>query len=306
MLIDISGSMNNDNNLDGLPDGTGPAIFDLVQEAINRFIGGLPRGSNIVIIPFGNQVNPDNLRRYTLDASGGRVEAQAFVSSLVALDSETRITESVSVALSELQALRADDDRPHIQSVLLYTDGIGNGPDDLIGGAPSVDELLNRLGAYRADQPFLFVKYVALGLEVPNAEQLEDSGIVKVFEEAPGVVSEVREVRLSIPRADLGTMQPNEPRSLRLCAASGELSAGVPLRFSLNQDGLPGDMSAVLAPAEGTLGPDGVEMVLTVRRPEQSGSEGRQTVEVRVETTDPLVILAPAAIPVSFLLAPPP
>ena len=186
LLIDISGSMI------GIT-GT-PVIFNEVKDSAKEFVHSLARGSNVVIIPFGNPVNPDAIRQFTLDGSGGRLAARNYIDSLEANNDVTQITASVKVALDELRKLNEADDRPHVQTILLYTDGIGNGPEDTDAtGESSVEALLDALEASRTDQEFLFVKYISLGVPVPRINELEDGG-VEVIEEEEGVVRPIREL----------------------------------------------------------------------------------------------------------------
>lgn len=303
VLIDISGSMNNDiEPIDGFPDGTGPVIFPDVQNSAKRFIDSVPRGSNVVIIPFGNQVNPDTVRQFTLDASGGREDAKTYIDGLIPIESNTYITDAVTVALAQLARLRQDDARTHWQTILLYTDGVETGLNE----DQTVDALLERIEAYKSDQPHLYVKYVALGVEVPDREKLESVEGVEVVEEADGVVTSVRSVQLSIPRADLGTLQPDESVTNMLCAYSDQLDTPIPVQLSVNMDGLPRDLRMELLPGRAELGREGVQLKWTLRRDAGSLTTGRREVRLRITTNDPEVILDPAFIPVTFTVAPPP
>jgi hypothetical protein len=299
--------MANDINLDGLPDNTGPVIFPDVQASANQFIDSLARGSNVTIIPFGNPINPDAVRSYTFDTSGGREEAKAYVNGLQPNNSLTHITDAVAYGLDELDRMAADDDRPHVQTILIYTDGVGNGENDRDGqNQPSVDQMLANLQAHRSDQPFLFVKYVALGVEVPHRDRLENEGGVEVIEEASGEVTEVREIRVSIPQNNLGVVPPGTVVHNRLCATSGDLSTPVSVAISLDFDAMPLDLRLNLDSSDVQLGPDGIPLEWSVERSESSLSEGTFEVHVELSTSDPSVILVPASLPVTLTVPPVP
>jgi hypothetical protein len=111
ILIDVSGSMNDERNLDGVPAGTGPVIFADVQESAKRFLDSLARGSNVAIIPFGNPINPDNIRQFSFDDSGGRDDAKAYVNGLEPNQGFTHITSEMTAAMDELSLMAGEDER---------------------------------------------------------------------------------------------------------------------------------------------------------------------------------------------------
>lgn len=294
LLIDISGSMV------GVT-GT-PVIFDKVKDSAKEFVDSLARGSNVVIIPFGNPVNPDAIRTFTLDGSGGRADARNYIDSLEANNDVTQITASVKVALAELQTLSQADDAPHVQTILLYTDGIGNGPEDTdANNESSVDALLAALDASRTDQEFLFVKYISLGVPVPRIDELEKGG-VEVIEEAEGVVRPIRELRLTVPRPNLGALQPGDTVEGRLCVVSEAPGEPIPLTLRLDQDALPLDIRLDFEPGAADLGADGVPLRWTLADDEGAvqATSGEQTVYLDVTTADPEIVLVPARIPLTF------
>jgi hypothetical protein len=308
ILIDVSGSMNDDRNLDGVPDGTGPVIFGDVQESAKLFLDSLARGSNVAILPFGNPINPDSVRRFSFDDSGGRDNAKAYVDGLVPDQGFTHITSAMTAAMDELSLMASEDVRPHVQTILLYTDGIGNGPGDRdANGNPSVDDLLGKIKAYRSDQPFLFVKYIALGVEVPNRERLKTEGDIEVVEEASGQVSPVREIRLAIPQDNLGVV-PVDGGTVnhRLCAVSGDLSSPVPLKLSANTDGLPVDLRLQFSPAGGDLTGDGLPLEWVLSGNSEAYSPGTYEVVVTASTEDAEVFLVPSTFKVTLTVPPPP
>ena len=299
LLIDISGSMVGFNG--------SPVIFDEVKDSAKTFVDSLARGSNLVIIPFGNPVDPDAIRQFTLDGSGGRLAARNYIDSLEANNDFTQITASVKVALAELQKLSQADEAPHVQTILLYTDGVGNGPEDTVDNAPSVDALLDALGAARTDQEFLFVKYLSLGVPVFLNDVLEDGG-VEVIEEEEGVVRPIRELRLTVPRPNLGALQPGDSVDGRLCVTSAAPGEPIPLTLRLDQGALPLDIQLDFEPRTADLGAAGVALRWTLADDEGAGvaTSGDQTVYLDVRTADPEIVLVPARIPLTFNLVIPP
>lgn len=300
VLIDISGSMEG---------RTGTAvIFPEVKASAKTFVDSLARGSNVVIIPFGDPVDPNAIRKFTLDASGGRANARDYIDSLVADNGMTYITDAVDIALQELRKLAQEGGPSHVQTILLYTDGLGNGPTDLANGQFSVENILDALNAYKTDQEFLFVKYLSLGVEVPDKQILQDSG-VEVIEEPQGQVRPVREVRLDVPRAQLGVLQIGESAATRLCVVSGDVADPVGVRLFANQDAIPADLTLRLDSDQVAITQEGVELTWTL----ESDAEGDELVSagtfeavLEVASNEADVVLVPVRFPVSFTVEPPP
>jgi hypothetical protein len=253
--------MEDDINFDGINDGQHADIFDQVKASVKGFLTDVPRGSTVLIIPFGDTINPDNVRKFQIGPGGGRADAQTYVDSLVADNRMTHLTESVKFALDRLQQLQvADSNRQHYQTLLLYTDGEGNGPGDRdTGGNFVVDEFLNAIEAFQADQPFLFVKYLALGTTVPGKDRLTGAG-VEVIEQPSGQVPQLRELRLDLVGANLGAFEVGESRQTRLCPVAGGLDPNLRFVFTVDQDTLPQDLSVQVAPPITVIGEDGVTL----------------------------------------------
>jgi von Willebrand factor type A domain len=229
LVIDISRSMSGG--------GGSQNIFPEVKAAIIDYLNAIPAGANIRIIPFSGQIDSDKILSLTLNSDSDRQQAVDYVKGLVANGQGTWIYNAVDTALDALKQMRGDDTRPHVQSLLLYTDGRGNGPNDR-----PVSTLINRLNVARADQQYLYVKYVALGTDVPGEDQLKQGGIdvVKVPE---GVApAPVREVGVAPSALDLGAVTAGQSASVtrQLCTLPRVGDAtGQDLHLAVNDQGLP-------------------------------------------------------------------
>ncbi len=300
VLVDVSGSM-----VGALADGSvDPSrdIFATVKESIKEYVGELQPGSLVHIIPFGNPVDPLRVRTFGIEnpdaPDGDGAAALAYIDSLPADNIETHITSSVQYALDLLDGMRAGDDREHIQTILLYTDGIGNGPEDLdANGNFSLANLAAVLGEYTQEQPYLFVKYVSLGVEVPNRVDLVEIG-VDVVETARGGAP-VREVRLSVAPPDLGTLAPGAPATNLLCASSGDLGDGISVVVNDDPADLPDDVQVAFRAGGSVLTEDGLPLTYTLANLPDSGS-GPFTTHVEVRSDDPEIFFIPSRLPVTF------
>ncbi len=310
VLIDVSRSMINDFDFDGTPDAQprSPNIFSDVQASAKDFMDSLAPGSNVVIIPFGTGVVAERTGRFSFDGSGGRDSAKAHIDGLVPDQGNTHITVAMNAGIEELERMATGDSRPHVQTILLYTDGTGNGPGDVnAAGESTVDDLLAGLQSYREDQPFLYVKYVALGVEVPNRDRLENEGGIEVIEEAAGQVRSVREIRLSIPHTNLGIVQVGgAPVAHRLCVTSGDVSTPVPLKLFADTSSVPRDLQLNFSPLESEFGTDGIVLSWELNGDGVLYTPGTYEVRVDLSSSDAEVVLVPNTFTLLLTVPPPP
>src|SRR5215217_4228913 len=245
-LIDISRSMSGG--------GGNQNIFPEVKAAIIDYLRELPIGVNVRIIPFSGGINPDRIFEATLTDEDDRQAAIDHVDDLVANGQGTWIYNAVDRALHALKEMQGDDDQAHIQSLLLYTDGQGNGPNDR-----PVTTLVDRLNVARSDQQYLYVKYIALGTDVPGESELEDGG-VDVVKVPRGVApSPVREVGIAPATIDAGAVRAGQSAtaSRQLCTLPriGD-ATGEELEVSVDGQSLPGGVELDLDPGSLKIGTD--------------------------------------------------
>lgn len=144
-VVDTSASMM------GLGDGKA-VIFPKVQAELIRFLGDLPAGAEVVILPFHQ--GPQGQARFRLPEE--RAKAQAYIRSLKATGQNTWIYRTL-VAL--LENLPID---PGLATVYyIFTDGVDNDRRGPYRMRDVVERFRLRQG------PYDWIYYVALGAEVP-------------------------------------------------------------------------------------------------------------------------------------------
>ena len=305
ILLDVSGSMEGIQN-DGSIDPT-KIIMPAVKESLKQYLSELQPGSQVTIIPFTGQINADNVLKISIedtpDPDNALAEADAYIDGVVAGQTGgTFITAAISYGLDELAQSR-DDDRQHIQTMLLFTDGEGNGPTDLDENNDFiVDNLLDAIDEYKREQPYLFVKYVSLGVPVPDAAEMEQRG-VDVVETVDGVPP-VREVRVAIVPDQLDGLGPGVAAANLLCATSGEVGDGIQVAVNDDPSELPADVQIAFRSEGSILTAQGLPLTYTLASTPTSGL-GPFTTYVEVKSADPEVLVNPSRLPVTVTLADP-
>lgn len=304
ILLDVSGSMEGWQD-DGSRDFS-KQIMPAVKDSLKQYLSELPPDSQVTIIPFAGDIDTaEALTFKTGNVAGsenGLADAETYIDDIVADNAGTHITDAITYGLDELAQSR-DDDRQHIQTMLLFTDGEGNGENDVdANGDFIVDNLLDAIGEYKREQPYLFVKYVSLGVAVPDAEEMERRG-VDVVETAEGVPP-VREVRVAIVPDQLSDLKPGVAAANLLCATSGEVGDGLEVVVNDDPAGLPPDVALAFRSEGNTLTADGMPLTYTLAGTPSSG-RGPFTTFVEVKSADPEVLMNPSRLPVTFTIADP-
>jgi hypothetical protein len=293
VLIDVSGSMV------GLPAGSGNAvIFPQVQRAVSEFVMDLPDGSNLTIVPFSGAIDDAAIRAFVGIDDTDRENAVAYLDALEANGQVTWLYSAIDHGLSELEKMREADARPHLQSLFVYTDAEGNGPDDL-----TLDVLLQRIDAERADQEHLYVKYISLGAPVEEAATLEAHDI-DVRQDPAGVVSPFFLVQVSPTALDLGAMMDSGLLQTTLEFRSNALeAAGQPISLSV-VGALPGGGSLSIVPARAAVGAR-TTVTFSLEDAGQTIAPGPYHLDLLLESGNPALQIAPETIPMTFTIAEP-
>lgn len=293
-LIDISRSMGGA--------GGSPNIFPEVKAAIVGYLNSLPTGVNIRIMPFAGQINPSNVLAITLNGDADRKTAVDHVDGLIPNGQGTWIYEAVGQALAALKQMQGNDPNPHIQSLLLYTDGQGNGPNDR-----PVSTLVDRLKVARADQPYLYVKYIALGADVPGEQDLKNGGVDVVKVPQGMAPSPVREVGIAPATLDLGAVNAGQSASAarQLCTTSRVGNAsGEKLTVSVDGQNLPNGVQIKVDPGALTVGATANNLQLTIAAG-ANVAPGTYHAQLSVKpATASDVVLAPSTVGLTFEVRP--
>ncbi|MGI9253275.1 MAG: vWA domain-containing protein, partial [Thermomicrobiales bacterium] len=152
VMLDISRSM---RGVRGLGDELYYEQYDIwpaVQASATQYLEMLDSDAAVYIVPFSGGVidpetgqviyplpsnvnvsDPDAVKLsdpFYLSELGQRQAAVDLINGLYPDSEGTFIAQSMDYALKLLRQLKADDDRQHVQTLMIYTDGIGNGPGD--------------------------------------------------------------------------------------------------------------------------------------------------------------------------------
>ncbi|MFM9106407.1 MAG: hypothetical protein ACKOWF_06870, partial [Chloroflexota bacterium] len=327
ILVDVSRSMRGIRGLNDEDYVENLDIWDEVVQSVTQFVSELDDQASVYIVPFaGGLVGsdgelfdpsspafaPEAVQTFTpfyMSEPGDRDAAIAFVGSLYADYEGTHLARSVEYSLRLMASLKAEDAGPrdHVQTLLIYSDGIGNGPGDpaYLGenpeNYPSLPEILRQ---YLDLQNYIFTKYIMLseaanGLEPGLVDELIGVGVSIVSGEVP----KIREVRLAVEPAELGTLDVDDRASTRLCLLAGTVGVGVELRLSDDQSLLPEDVTLRLSPPDGViLGPGEAGIAVgwrLVEKPEQSQDES-YFAKLIVDPVDPEVIPVPGQFSLPF------
>lgn len=292
ILIDTSGSMI------GNPAGSGNAvIFPRVKTAIDTFISSLGAGANVSLLPFSDDVNPAAIRSFTINSNDDRAAAVSYVDGLQADGALTWLYRSIETGLTQLQAMRNGDDHLHVSTLMVYTDGIGNGPGD-----SDVDSLIDALNLARADASDLLVKYFSLGLDVPDEATLEANG-VDVITNPRGELPVQREIRVSPGSIELGAMVPGQSlqQTLELALPDGDLSK---LRLVLGVEGsLPNGAVLSIDQSRIELDRDTAPVTFTLSDDALPADDYTLTLSMRSNSAN--VWIAPDSLPIHFIIREP-
>lgn len=186
-VIDTSGSMV------GKPTGSGNVnIMPQVKEAIKKFLSSLPVGARVVLLPFDRQIHSQ--KEVVIKKESDRGELKNYVDRLRAEGQVTWIYYALKEVVQKTKQLSESAVVPRKQIILVYTDGLNNGPDDF-----TLDDLIRLFKLHRGEEDFLLLHYITLGVGLPerDKQKLEATEGVKVNEEPKGEVTPIETVMQS-------------------------------------------------------------------------------------------------------------
>jgi hypothetical protein len=194
MVFDITGSM-----VGGI-DGQRADIFDDVKDIAYRIIRGYPDDTYLVIIPFGRGVKYENVFEIQITSAEDKEKAIEFIANLRANEPETWLTYSLRYSFNKIRELENSmpDFHDRTREVLLLTDGLGNGPEDLDEDDKfSINNLINEYNMAQADFPYLYTTFFTVDevLSESDREVFRQEGIdvVEVDREDVKVIVEIIE-----------------------------------------------------------------------------------------------------------------
>lgn len=286
-IVDVSGSM--------VGKGEGTNIFPQVKQAINSFLGQIGPGSDVYIAPFEGHVRA--IKRFQIQGSADITGARDYVNALVADGNSTAIYNSVNSVLGTVNGNRnaAGNDRTAV--FFVYTDGNDNVSRDW-----TLQSFLENFRLKRGKRDWLF--YTELGLpRNPGKEQtFSQFDRTRYIQESKGNVHPIVQIETLLPVLSFGNLK-THPKASRVerFASRGTRVTKTPISIraepvfpELRSQGV----LAQLAP-ESFQPADSVTLHLSLTNAEAL-ADGDYHGVVRLIPSDPLVLIVPSDIEVSF------
>jgi hypothetical protein len=214
-LVDTSGSMM------GLGEGTPAVILPQVKAAIVDTIGGLADGANVAILSFHQGVAAE--KDFALDSTEVREAAIEYVNGLEANGTVTWVWDSLQTALKRVDALRTDG-REHVQTILLFTDGLDNSSRGV-----SLADIVQQFGLLKSENENLWLKYVTLGVDLPeqDAQTIGATPGMEVIDNPRGELKPIYTVEVRPLVLDFGNMAGVETATASLKLSFPEKATGL-------------------------------------------------------------------------------
>jgi hypothetical protein len=285
-IVDVSGSMV----------GKGGAnIFPQVKEAIKSFISEIGPGSDIYIAPFEARVRA--IKRFSIQSASDINDARSYVDGLIADGSSTAIYNSVNEVLSTVNSSRAPPGNDRTAVFFVYTDGNDNVSRDWTLGS-----FLENFNLKRGKRDWLFYTELGLPRNPAKASTFSKFERMRYVQENKGDVHPIVQVETLLPILNFGNLKqhPSVERVERF-AARGADAVKKPISITAEPDFPQLRSQGVLAQLSPRSFPpsDSVRLHLSLTNAEAL-SDGEYHGSVRLVPNDPLVLVVPSEIDVSF------
>ena len=221
-LIDTSGSMV------GQGDGNPAVILPQVKKAIAESVNSLGDGANAVFLPFHQGVQTARAKSFVLNGAADREAAVSYVNALVADGSMTWIWDSLNTALKRVAELRKDG-RQHVQTILLFTDGLDNSPLGV-----TLPDIVKQFGLLRSEGQNLWLKYVTLGVALPTdqANGISSTPGMEVIQNPKGQLKPFYTVEVRPLSLDFGNLAESDSATVDLKLNFPGQAAGLSYRVT--------------------------------------------------------------------------
>ena len=270
ILIDVSGSVRG-----GGSDPTARDIWAPLQQSVSDLVDLMPPGTRIIIVPFSNGANVNNVfpEHGSSETAvvpwlelGGPAEqgrAKQFVRGLNANGTSTWIVAALRYATTQLRGWRdraqQAGEPPRRQAVYLYTDGLDNS-----GSADWRAEANSFLSLQRQDLPYLWAVLVRVGAEAIRDCPTGFSTCVTTtrVEPAPSL-------RAQNQVLDFGTLSAAMPESVQGLELSVRNPGSKPIELTLQLELVPppNPPDAVTISPTSVTAADRINVTLRVTRP---------------------------------------
>jgi len=170
IMFDVSGSMV------GKGDGRGINIFSDVKKAIHYVVENVTEESYVVILPFHRDLDKKLIKEFYVKDEYTRDEIIKYINSLEAFGKQTWLTRSYLSTLKYVENIiqRENLGKEKLISILIFTDGRGNGPED-----NDIENFIRAFKLKRNDYPYLYTKFITTQdvFNPAEKETLENNGI---------------------------------------------------------------------------------------------------------------------------------
>jgi hypothetical protein len=286
-VVDVSGSM--------VGKGGSANIFPQVKEAIKAFLSEIGPGSDVYIAPFEARVRA--IKRFSIQDASDANDARSYVDGLIADGSSTAIYNSVNEVLSTVNSSRAPLGNDRTAVFFVYTDGNDNVSRDWTLGS-----FLENFNLKRGKRDWLFYTELGLPRNPAKASAFSKFERMRYNQENKGDVHPIVQVETLLPILNFGNLKQN-PSAERVerFTAMGAGSVKKPILITakpdfpqLSSQGVRAQLSPQSFPPS-----DSVRLHLSLTNAEAL-SDGEYDGSVRLVPNDPLVLVVPSEIDVSF------
>jgi len=291
ILVDVSGSMM------GKPRGQTPVIFPQVKESISEFVRSVRPGAFVSVMPFHERI--DGRRDFTIHTDADRDRIVGYINSLEARGQTTWIYHAIREALSAVEQKMGSGPNKRIGTLLLYTDGLNEGPDDL-----DLQSLLNAFSMIRGEDNNLFLKYITLGVKLSqrDLEALRGTPGVQVVENPSGVVNPVLPVEIAPSVLDFGSLIDGKSAQRTIRLNFPKSAIGKELRLAVSSPCVEEDGGLLMVEPEVVV-LEGDEVTLTARIINHESVKGKRCAGTIELTGSSELVIRPDQLKVRFATA---
>lgn len=290
-LIDVSASM--------VGQAGHTNIFPTVKKTIQEFISQIQPGSNIFFFPFAERIR--ETKKFEINRAENITASQAYVDALVANGQTTAIFNSVEEVLRDVDQFRRQSEQLRPVVFFVYTDG-----DDNVSRGWTLSSILNHFNLKRGKDDWLFYTELGLPRDVNKEQQFKKFERMQYVQERAGSVHPIIQVETVIPLLNFGNLK-QTPQATRiekfLIRAKDSLPANYSVTIEPEFENLKSQGSYAQVSPRAFYPAESVNLELSLIN-SQGMKEGKYDGSFHLVSSDPLVIIVPNEIGVSFLFEP--
>lgn len=272
--------------------GGSATIFPQVKDALKAFISEIGPGSDIYIAPFDARVH--EIKRFSIQGSNDIDDARSYVDGLVASGNNTAIYNSVNEVLSSVNSHRTvGSDRTAVYFV--YTDG-----NDNVSTNWTLGSFLDNFNLKRGKRDWLFYSELGLPRNPAKASEFGKFDRMRYVQENKGDVHPIVQYQTLLPILNFGNLK-QHPFADRVERFEARGTVKKPVTVTAESKFpqlLSQGVLAQLSPRSFGVS-DSVTLHLSLTNA-SALKDGDYHGSVRLVPNDPLVLVVPSDIDVSF------